>query len=184
MISVRTAPGLIIIYFYIIEYNFPIFLQKEITENFTELEPGEYSDKTHLTGNSRNLLEGVNLDKIEENVNQFLTNREYLDEEIRLPDFSAYIGLSTHQASYYLNHYRKLSFSDFLNYHRLEEAKQLILSKKNLNLLEIAFECGFNSPSSFRRACLKFAEKTPKELRNQLIQEEPTLQKLELQTQS
>ncbi|WP_235596371.1 helix-turn-helix domain-containing protein [Leptospira weilii] len=30
----------------------------------------------------------------------------------------------------------------------------------------MAFECGFNSASSFHRACIKFTGKSPRDLRN------------------
>ncbi|WP_141638806.1 helix-turn-helix domain-containing protein, partial [Leptospira interrogans] len=33
------------------------------------------------------------------------------------------------------------------------------------NLLQIALECGFNSASSFHRACVKFTGKSPREFR-------------------
>ncbi|MBM9575797.1 AraC family transcriptional regulator [Leptospira sp. 201903070] len=184
------TPALFVIYFFILEYNFPEILRKSIfrsenSELETELEAAFVQEEVQILNQyiPRNLLEGVNITKIDENVERFVLNREFLDEEIRLPDFSAYIGLSVHQASYYLNNYKKLSFSDFLNYHRLQTAKEMILMNQEMNLLEIALACGFNSPSSFRRACLKFEEKSPKELRNQLIREERPIPHLELQAQ-
>ncbi|WP_017860322.1 helix-turn-helix domain-containing protein, partial [Leptospira interrogans] len=34
------------------------------------------------------------------------------------------------------------------------------------NLLNIAFECGFNSASSFHRACVKYTGKSPRDLKS------------------
>ncbi|MBM9499124.1 AraC family transcriptional regulator [Leptospira sp. 201903071] len=190
VILALAAPALFVIYFFILEYNYPEILRKSIfrpknSEIETELETESIQEEAQILNQyiPRNLLEGVNITKIDENVERFVLNREFLDEEIRLPDFSAYIGLSVHQASYYLNNYKKLSFSDFLNYHRLQAAKEMILRNQEMNLLEIALACGFNSPSSFRRACLKFEENSPKELRFKLLGEARPIQTLELQAQ-
>ncbi|WP_154645235.1 helix-turn-helix domain-containing protein, partial [Leptospira interrogans] len=38
--------------------------------------------------------------------------------------------------------------------------------KLNYNLLNIAFECGFNSASSFHRACVKYTGKSPRDLKS------------------
>lgn len=191
VIFALATPPILVIYMFILEYNNPEFLREHVSlersfDNQRIPDTEEMQDEALILNRfvPRNLLEGVNLTKIDENVQRFISNREFLDEEIRLPDFSAYIGLSVHQASYYLNNYKKLSFSDFLNFHRLEAAKEMILMNQEMNLLEIALACGFNSPSSFRRACLKFADNTPKELRNELIRNKiPVGKILELQTQ-
>ncbi len=64
-------------------------------------------------------------------------------------------ALRVTQASYYLNQYLNMSFTDFLQFHRINEVKNMMRIKLNYNLLNIAFECGFNSASSFHRACVK-----------------------------
>ncbi|TGL76512.1 AraC family transcriptional regulator [Leptospira yasudae] len=122
----------------------------------------------------RNLLEGVNLQTIENRIEKFVKEKVFVDEDIRLPDFAAYLGLTVHQASYYLNQYKKLNFPEFINYHRFEEAKDMILRKTNLNLLEIGLACGFNSPSSFHRASVKFAGIPPRDLKKELLRTNPS----------
>ncbi|WP_155243104.1 helix-turn-helix domain-containing protein, partial [Leptospira noguchii] len=47
--------------------------------------------------------------------------------------------------------------------------KNMIRIKLNYNLLNIALECGFNSASSFHRACVKFTGKSPRDLRQELL---------------
>ncbi|WP_082288819.1 helix-turn-helix domain-containing protein [Leptospira noguchii] len=51
--------------------------------------------------------------------------------------------------------------------------------KLNYNLLNIAFECGFNSASSFHRACVKFTGKSPRDLRQELLSNIETQRKVE-----
>ncbi|EMM97176.1 DNA-binding helix-turn-helix protein [Leptospira interrogans serovar Zanoni str. LT2156] len=118
---------------------------------------------------SRDLLEGIDLEKVKIKLNHFLDSKGFIDEELRLPDFASGLGLSTHQASYYLNQYLNMSFTDFLQFHRINEVKNMMRIKLNYNLLNIAFECGFNSASSFHRACVKYTGKSPRDLRQGLL---------------
>ncbi|WP_010572160.1 helix-turn-helix domain-containing protein [Leptospira kmetyi] len=121
-------------------------------------------------GKERDLLQNVDLEEVKTNLEGFIERKEYKDEEMRLPDFAIYIGLTTHQASHYLNKHLKMSFADFMNFNRIEEAKRIIArSGDKLNLLDIAFESGFNSLSSFHRACRKFTGMSPKEIRYNLL---------------
>ncbi|WP_025184449.1 helix-turn-helix domain-containing protein, partial [Leptospira interrogans] len=62
-----------------------------------------------------------------------------------------------------------MSFTDFLQFHRINEVKNMMRIKLNYNLLNIAFECGFNSASSFHRACVKYTGKSPRDLRQELL---------------
>uniref|UniRef100_UPI000990E4BF AraC family transcriptional regulator n=1 Tax=Leptospira alexanderi TaxID=100053 RepID=UPI000990E4BF len=88
----------------------------------------------------RDLLEGTDLEKVKIKLSQFITSKGFIDEELRLPDFASDLGLSTHQASYYLNKYLSKSYNDFLNFHRINEVMIMMKNKSNFNLLNIALE--------------------------------------------
>ncbi|WP_082761030.1 helix-turn-helix domain-containing protein [Leptospira alstonii] len=138
--------------------NEPNIELENITIPKTSLEKEDkYPQKT--------LLEGIDLNKVEIKLNSFLASKGFKEEELRLPDFASGLGLSTHQASHYLNKYLSMNYSDFLNHHRVSEVIDMIRIRSNFNLLSIALECGFNSPSSFHRACVKFTGKSPRQLK-------------------
>lgn len=168
IMTALSLPGFFIVYFFVLEYNHPDFWKVGFSSELMELKPEDLKSQI-LQTNPKNLVERLDISRIEDRIQKFIDDREFLDEEIRLSDFSAYIGLSLHQASYYLNNYKDLSFTDFLSYHRLEESKRMIQQRPEINLLEVALASGFNSPSSFRRACIKFAGKPPKEFRNHVL---------------
>ncbi|EMJ96484.1 helix-turn-helix domain-containing protein [Leptospira alstonii] len=170
-------PGFMIAYITLIERFFPFLFSKAHGETnkalmdsqaFTDFPVDnliESEEEESQSESARNILEGVELEKIEERINSFLQVRGYADEELRLPDFASYLGLSTHQASYYLNKHMSMKFADFLNMNRIEDVKRNLRNKSHMNLLQIALECGFNSASSFHRACVKFTGKSPREFR-------------------
>ncbi|EMG23822.1 DNA-binding helix-turn-helix protein [Leptospira interrogans serovar Copenhageni str. LT2050] len=118
----------------------------------------------------KNLLKEDDLKRAEERINGFIREKLYADDSIRLIDLSAYLGVSLHQASFYLNKYKNMGFSDFINQNRMNDAIQFLVEKKNMNLLDIAFECGFNSYTSFHRACKKWTGCSPIGLRKNAIQ--------------
>lgn len=172
-------PGFMIAYITLIERFFPVLFSKAYDESNKTLADNQalldfptdnlIESEEDQTESTRNILEGVELDKIEERINSFLQVRGYADEELRLPDFASYLGLSTHQASYYLNKHMSMKFADFLNMNRIEDVKRNLRDKSHMNLLQVALECGFNSASSFHRACVKFTGKSPREFRKELI---------------
>ncbi|EMF73956.1 DNA-binding helix-turn-helix protein [Leptospira interrogans serovar Canicola str. LT1962] len=170
-------PGLVICYTILLERFFPSLFSKVtvtvLDANIVkEIELETIPEVKETQKNKyppRNILEGVDLEKVNTKLNHFLDSKGFIDEELRLPDFASGLGLSTHQASYYLNQYLNMSFTDFLQFHRINEVKNMMRIKLNYNLLNIAFECGFNSASSFHRACVKYTGKSPRDLRQGLL---------------
>uniref|UniRef100_UPI0004AC4B5B helix-turn-helix domain-containing protein n=1 Tax=Leptospira interrogans TaxID=173 RepID=UPI0004AC4B5B len=174
-------PGSVICYSILLERFFPSLFGKAIVSIPTnlvkeiELETipiPEVKEAETYKYQSKELLVGIDLEKVNTKLNHFIDIKGFKEEEIRLPDFAAALGLSTHQASYYLNQYLNMSFTDFLQFHRINEVKNMMRIKLNYNLLNIAFECGFNSASSFHRACVKYTGKSPRDLRQELLSTE------------
>ncbi|EKO79177.1 MULTISPECIES: helix-turn-helix domain-containing protein [unclassified Leptospira] len=138
------------------------------------------SDKIHLRMNSfvsdstivpadKHLLKHVSLADIEKKLNCFIQEKKHTDfKSSHLPDFAKYLGISLHQASYYLNQYKGLRFTDFINQYRIEEAL-LILSDNSqpVNLKKTALACGFSSYTPFFSAFKKVTGITPTDFVNQ-----------------
>ncbi|UOG39115.1 helix-turn-helix domain-containing protein [Leptospira noguchii] len=170
-------PGSVICYTILLERFFPSLFSKVTVSNsnlFNQIELEtipipESKEPKKSKYPPKNMLEGIDLEIIQTKLNHFIDSKGFKEEELRLPDFATELGLSTHQASYYLNQYLNMSFTEFLQFHRINEVKNMIRIKLNYNLLNIAFECGFNSASSFHRACVKFTGKSPRDLRQELL---------------
>lgn len=93
--------------------------------------------------------------------------RPYLNNELRLQELAEMVNIPPHHLSQVINEHLQTTFFDYINQHRVEEAKKLILSDKGSSLLEIAFKAGFNNKTSFTNAFKKFTAKTPAEFRRQ-----------------
>jgi AraC-like DNA-binding protein len=93
--------------------------------------------------------------------------KPYLDPELTLVQLARSLGASPHHLSQVLNERLGRNFYQFINGYRLEEAKvRLSASGPNPDkLLKIAFDCGFNSLSTFNRVFKEMTGFTPSQFR-------------------
>ena len=138
-------------------------------KNLKDLSIKEYAksslnkkDKYEKTG----LSEAFSLEL--KNKLEHLMNEEklYLDHELRLDNIAELLGISRHHASQVINENFNLSFYDFVNSYRIEEAKNRLCSdfeSSPESISDIAYQCGFNNRVSFYKAFKKITHITPKE---------------------
>lgn len=92
-------------------------------------------------------------------------DRVYLTPDLTLEQLAASANLPTRTTSTIINRHFNMSFFDFVNYHRVEAAKTLLIAEPDKSVLEISELAGFNSKSAFNRFFKKFAGITPTEFR-------------------
>lgn len=91
--------------------------------------------------------------------------RLHLDPNLSLSKLASRIGASSNHVSQTLNETLGVSFFDYINRWRVEDAKQEILSGEQ-SVLNIALAVGFNTSSSFYKAFKNETGKTPRDFRN------------------
>lgn len=90
----------------------------------------------------------------------------FLNHELRLDDIATMLNISRHHASQVINENFKMSFYDYINTYRIEEAKKKLCNnfkKSSESISDIAYQCGFNNRVSFYKAFKKRTKITPKE---------------------
>jgi AraC-like DNA-binding protein len=101
-----------------------------------------------------------------------LMNREKLfsDPDLSLATLAKMLDVHPNHLSQVINSHENKSFYDFINFYRVEEFKKLALLpvNRNFTLLSLAFECGFNSKTSFNRNFKKLTGQSPSEYLQQL----------------
>ena len=112
------------------------------------------------------LLPETDPEKLKEELNNLLLSDNIYKEDLTLPKLAATLGIKTYQLSHFINNYIEMSFADFINTYRVEDAKKKILTSQDVTILNIAYESGFNSKASFNRAFKKFTGLTPSDFRN------------------
>jgi AraC-like DNA-binding protein len=134
------------------------FEQPELEQITEVIKPENRTVKQRLTSEQSTHLK-IQLEQLMQ------TEKVYLDNELSLPGLAKEMQLSTHDLSYLLNDVIGISFFQFVNAYRVQEAKQLMLSEKyrHLNLLGIAYSAGFNSKTTFNTAFKKETGLSPSE---------------------
>ncbi len=97
----------------------------------------------------------------------------YLDASLTIEDLSKQMNFETKDLSILINHHLNKHFFDFVNGYRIKKAMDILKNpeKKDLTILEILYEVGFNSKSSFNTAFKKHTNLTPTQFREKWSQE-------------
>lgn len=95
------------------------------------------------------------------------TEAPYLQPSLSIYDLSRQLNLPSKELSVLINHNLNQHFFDFVNEYRIKKAMEILAdaSKSNLTILEILYEVGFNSKSSFNTAFKKYTKLTPTQYR-------------------
>lgn len=110
------------------------------------------------------ILEHLTLVPIKESYSPHLsTVLQYIyahyDEPLSLADAAAAIGISKFALSRLFNRHIGYSFSNYINFLRIDKAKKLLLT--NLKVIDIAYSCGFENLRHFHRVFYDYCKVTP-----------------------
>ena len=94
----------------------------------------------------------------------------YCDAEISLQSLAKKISITPHQLSQLINERLNRNFSDFINYHRIEEVKIILESadEGDESITNAAHQVGFNSLTAFYNAFKKYTHMTPTQYRKEM----------------
>lgn len=96
--------------------------------------------------------------------------RPYLNNELTLNRLALEVNIPLHYLSQIINEHFNQNFFDFINHFRVNEFISRLTEPKysNYSLLAIAFDCGFNSKTTFNRYFKKATGLTPTQYKNKL----------------
>lgn len=101
----------------------------------------------------------------------FDVEKVYRNEDISLRSLSEELAIPSYQLSWILNERMNITFSVLVNTYRVEEVKKRLasLQDKDKTILNIAFDAGFNTKTSFNRVFKKFTRMTPSQYRKRYM---------------
>ena len=99
-----------------------------------------------------------------------MAEKPYLNPSLTIQDVSNTIQIPTRELSILINHHLNQHFYDFVNSYRIEQAMEILKDtrKSKVTILEILYQVGFNSKSSFNTAFKKHTGYTPTDYRKTL----------------
>ena len=89
----------------------------------------------------------------------------YKESNINLEMLSKRLDTTRHNASQVINEHFEMSFHELVNKYRIQEAKEILQddSKQGWNIIEVAYEVGYNNKVTFNKAFKKDTHLTPTE---------------------
>ncbi|GAB4004413.1 hypothetical protein GCM10028808_02100 [Spirosoma migulaei] len=98
------------------------------------------------------------------------TEQLYHDNELRLETVADRLNISRHHLSQVLNEQLGMSFFEYINSLRVNEARELLrqVPRQQLNIIEVAYQVGFNNKVSFNKAFKQATGQTPSEFRRSM----------------
>lgn len=89
----------------------------------------------------------------------------YKDNNISLDVLASKLHTTRHNASQVINEHFRLSFNELVNKYRIDEAISILNAdvNKNMNIIDIAYDVGYNNRATFNKAFKKNTQLTPKE---------------------
>ncbi|NAS31707.1 helix-turn-helix domain-containing protein [Flavobacteriaceae bacterium R38] len=124
--------------------------------------------------NNKNTIDLSNVQKLVEDEklirNKLENEKVYLDDALNIDAFSKSLSLPKKYVSDLINQRFGYSFKDLINQYRVKEAKKIMEKEvhSKIQLIDIAFESGFNNKVSFYRAFKRYTDKSPSEYFNNL----------------
>ncbi|MHA7830625.1 MAG: helix-turn-helix domain-containing protein [Flagellimonas sp.] len=103
-------------------------------------------------------------------IDLFQKEKLYRHNDICLDMVANELGTTRHNASQLINEHFNMSFRAFVNSHRIQEAKELLQKENEFNIIDIAYEVGYNNKVSFNKAFKKDTQITPSEYLDSLKQ--------------
>lgn len=141
----------------------------EPTETTTRVYPKESKQKDITI-----YYESINLDSLDRKnwkINLIaIIGKGYTDCNLSLSTVALEVAKNEKSISKFLQNEYGLSFKQYLNNIRLEEAKRLIAINE-LSLKEIAYMVGYGSSNHFTRVFKQYLNTTPTEFRSNLVKE-------------
>ena len=102
------------------------------------------------------------------------SEKPYLDPDLTIFALSEKLNIPKHYMTEIINKKYDRNFYMFVNSYRIEEAKNRLQDEtfQDHSIIRIAYDCGFNSKSTFNNVFKKFTELTPTDYRMKRIKSE------------
>ncbi|MDC7995756.1 helix-turn-helix domain-containing protein [Altibacter sp. HG106] len=137
-----------------------------VTYNQPEVFAGKTSlpDPGNLFKYKKSRLTDSLSEELKEELLRLLEQEEvYKDNSLSLQKLAELLETSRHSASQVINQHFQMNFYELINSYRVRAAMQLLESEANQqrNIIDIAYEVGFNNKVSFNKSFKRIAATTP-----------------------
>ena len=133
-----------------------------------------YGNQLFLKYEKSGLTQSLSKELRENLIRLFDIEKIYKENDISLEMIAERLNTTRHNASQVINEHFDMSFHELVNSYRIHEAKDILNndSKKNLNIIDVAYEVGYNNKVTFNKAFKKNTNLTPSEYQKMSVRTE------------
>jgi len=120
----------------------------------------------------QSLLEDLDTGALQEKLTRLMEEEKlYRQPDVSLATVARALGITPHQASQLINDGMHMNLRAYVNTYRMRDIKRELIEKPQRSILEIAFDNGFNSKSTFNTLFTRITGESPREYRRKRLQE-------------
>lgn len=175
-VSIGVPFDLNVLYFGFVFLNIAVFvatlLKPELFHAFPHQMPIFSSTEENVQKYENSNLKEEQKKKYLERLQSSMQAEKYFKEpELTIQQLSEQVNIPANYLSQIINEKLNCNFLDFVNQHRVEATKKLLVNSdfNHYSIVAIGYEGGFNSKSTFYAAFKKFTNTTPGEFRKSMI---------------
>ncbi len=151
--------------------DIPELVQKIIEENHKETPYREATTRGYLIALLGKLLRSMEFREEKQPDGTLLKNilnycNKHYTEPISLDILSRELNAGKYHISHIFSEKLKISFPDYINGLRINDAVRLLTTDPDRAITDIAYDCGFNSTRTFNRAFVKHTGMSPRDYRD------------------
>ncbi len=154
--------------FFIITFSLFALKQSIVFKTEKSINKKQYNDESIQQNNERK-YEKSGLKQDDEKIfyekleNYMQSNKPYLDSDLTIADLAEKLDIPKHYVTEIINKRFENNFFMYINSYRIEEAKKKLSDEmySGHSIIRIAYDCGFNSKSTFNAVFKKFTDVTP-----------------------
>lgn len=154
----KIEPVLYTLFFFVLVYSLMYYPVFALTGDYDDM-PSEEKYKHSKLNDSFELFAKIDTMVKEEEL--------YLSPKLKLDTLAKKLNCPVPYVSQAINENQKMSFTDYINTFRIEEAKKKLLVKNPDTIFAIAIDVGFNSKAAFYYAFKKLTGSTPTQFRKE-----------------
>ena len=131
----------------------------------------DYTNRLFPKYEKSGLTPSLSLELKENLIYLFTHERIYKENNISLDMVAQKLNTTRHNTSQIINEHFNVSFHEFVNMYRIKEAKQLLVEDKSrrLNIINVAYEVGYNNKVTFNKAFKKDTQLTPSQYQKSVL---------------
>lgn len=143
-----------ILYVYILTYQYKLLGHQNTLHLSAPKETYQYKD-----------LSKIDFDTVQNAIVSFYQESHiYLDEEFTLDLLSSHLKISKANLSITFNKHLHTNFHEYTNRNRIQHFKQILSEDPSASVIDLAFQCGFKSKSTFYKYFKKEFDCLPSQL--------------------